>query len=113
MKVKEELSVEPTTPTTIYLVKEFLNEHGALAVQAIAFSTIEKARKYIAHCREYFIDYCNQHHYQFSQKLEYQDDYSYRCDDYTNDQDSVYIIQTNRKRNPFSYTADIEETILN
>ena len=98
--------------TKIYLVKEFLNEHGALATQTVVFSTIEKAREFIAKSREYYIDYCVQHHYKFTQKLDWYDYGHYRCDDYANDPDSVYILQTNRKRKPFSYTADIEESVI-
>lgn len=98
--------------TTIYLVQETLNEQGAMATNTVCFSTIEKAREYIATCREYYIKYCKEHKYQFKQKLEWYDDGNYHCDDYTNELDDVYIEQTNKKRKPFVYSATIEKSLL-
>ena len=103
-----------TQQTKTYLVKEYLNEHGALADNVTCFSTIEKAREYIAKSRVQYLDYCKERKYQVTQTIKFYDDWGMlkREENYSNDVDNVYIEQTNKKRKPFAYCAEIEEVPL-
>lgn len=99
----------------IFLVKEYLNEQGAMADNVVCFSTIEKAREYIAKSRTYYLDYCKERKYQVTQVIKYYDDWGMLKseEDYSNDMDNIYIEQTNKKRKPFTYCAEIEKVLLN
>lgn len=99
----------------IFLVKEYLNEHGAMADNVVCFSTIEKAREYITKSRAYYLNYCESKKYPITQTIKIYDDWGMlkREENYSDDSDTIYIEQTNRKRNPFTYCANIHKAPLN
>lgn len=99
----------------IFLVKEYLTEYGATTDNVVCFSSLEKARDYLAKLRISYLDYCKEQKYQVTQIIKYYDDWGMlkREEDYSFADDYVYIVQTNNKRNPFSYCAEIEKARVN
>lgn len=98
----------------IYVVTMLLSENGADAHDFICFKKKEKAEEFITNLRKEYIRYCEEKHYQYTQTFELNiSEYSTRYEDYSTTNDSIFILQTNKKRNPFMFSAQIEERELN